>query len=125
VGIGRLRTAVIDCADPSALAGFWSEVLGTEIAYADDEWVSLVAAGDGHPRVAFQKVPEARTGKNRVHLDVWVPDIAAAAVAAEALGATRVGDFVPVEVSHEPFQVMADPEGNEFCFVHLPGSTGP
>ena len=48
-----------------------------------------------------------------------------ATVAAEALGATRVGEFVPVEVSPEPFQVMADPEGNEFCFVHIPGSTGP
>jgi hypothetical protein len=125
VGIGRLRTAVIDCADPAALARFWAEVLGTEIAYADDEWVSLRAAGDGHPRVAFQKVPEGKAGKNRVHLDVWVPDIAAATVSAEALGATRVGEFVPAEVSSEPFQVMADPEGNEFCFVHLPGSTGP
>ncbi len=125
MGIGRLRTAVIDCADPVALAGFWAEVLGTGIAYADDEWVSLVAAGDGHPRVAFQKVPEGKTGKNRVHLDVWVPDIAAATVAAEAIGATRVGDLVPVAVSPEPFQVMADPEGNEFCFVHVPGSTGP
>jgi predicted enzyme related to lactoylglutathione lyase len=125
MGIGRLRTAVIDCADPAALARFWAEVLGTEIAYGDAEWVSLVAAGEGHPRVAFQKVPEGKAGKNRVHLDVWVPDIEAATVAAESLGATRVGGFVPVEESAEPFQVMADPEGNEFCFVHLPGSTGP
>jgi predicted enzyme related to lactoylglutathione lyase len=116
---------VIDCADPSRLARFWAEVLGTEIAHAGDGWVSLVTAGPGHPRVAFQKVPEAKAGKNRVHLDVWVPDIEAATVAAEVLGATRIGALVPVEDSPEPFQVMADPEGNEFCFVHLPGSTGP
>lgn len=115
MGIGRLRTAVIDCADPAALARFWAEVLGAEIAFAGAEWVSLTAAGAGQPRVAFQKVPEAKTGKNRMHLDVWVPDIETATVAAEALGATRVGGFVPVEESPEPFQVMADPEGNEFC----------
>ena len=125
MGIGRLRTVVVDCLDPAPLAGFWAEVLGAEVAYADEEWVSLTAAGSGHPRVAFQKVPEPKVGKTRIHLDVWVPDIEAATVAAEALGATRVGGLVPVEGSPEPFQVMTDPAGNEFCFVHIPGSTGP
>jgi hypothetical protein len=125
VGIGRLRTVVVDCLDPVPLAEFWAAVLGTEVAYAEDGWVSLRSAGAGHPRVAFQQVPESKVAKNRLHLDVWVPDIEAAAVAAEALGATRLGGPVPVEESPEPFQVMADPAGNEFCFVHLPGSTGP
>jgi hypothetical protein len=125
VRIGRLRTVVVDCLDPTPLAEFWSAVLGADIAFAADEWVSLTAAGPGHPRVAFQKVPEAKAGKNRLHLDVWVADIEDATVAAEALGATRIGALVPVEQSPEPYQVMADPAGNEFCFLHLPGSKGP
>jgi hypothetical protein len=125
VGIGRLRTVVVDCLDPAPLAEFWSAVLGVEIAFTGDGWTSLAAAEPGHPRVAFQKVPEVKAGKNRLHLDVWVPDIEAATLAAESLGATRIGALVPVEQCPEPFQVMADPAGNEFCFVHLPGSEGP
>ncbi|MBK5289367.1 MAG: VOC family protein [Acidimicrobiia bacterium] len=123
MGIGQLRTVVVDCLDPEPLAEFWSAVLGVEIAFVEDDWASLRSAGPGHPRVAFQKVPETKRGKNRLHLDVWVPDLEAATVAAEALGATRLGRLV--HESPEPFQVMADPAGNEFCFVHLPGSTGP
>ncbi len=121
--IGQLRTIVVDCLDPAPLAEFWSKVLGVEIAFVEDDWVSLRSANPGHPRVAFQKVPETKRGKNRLHLDVWVPDLEAATVAAEALGATRLGRLV--HESPEPFQVMADPAGNEFCFVHLPDSTGP
>jgi catechol 2,3-dioxygenase-like lactoylglutathione lyase family enzyme len=125
VGIGQLRTVVVDCRDPAPLAEFWSAVLGVEIAFAADDWISLRGAGPGYPRVAFQRVPESKVTKNRLHLDVWVPDIVAATAAAETLGATRIGGLVPEQESPEPFQVMADPAGNEFCFVHLPGSTGP
>jgi catechol 2,3-dioxygenase-like lactoylglutathione lyase family enzyme len=123
MAIGQLRTVVVDCLDPDPLAEFWSAVLGVEVAHRGDDWVSLHAAGSGHPRVAFQRVPEPKVGKNRLHLDVWVEDIPHATVAAEALGATRVGDLVAD--SGEPFQILADPAGNEFCLVHLPGSTGP
>ena len=114
---------VVDCLDPEPLATFWAAVLGAQVAYAGDEWVSLTSAGAGHPRVAFQKVPEAKHVKNRLHLDVWVEDIPNATDAAEALGATRVGPLVTD--SGEPYQVLLDPAGNEFCLVHLPGSTGP
>jgi len=123
VGIGALRTVVVDCVDPEPLARFWAELLGTEIAFRGDEWVSLRAAGPGHPRVAFQKVPETKHGKNRLHLDLWVSDVEAATVAAEAIGARRLGRFVTE--SPEPFQVLTDPAGNEFCLVHSPGSKGP
>ena len=121
--IGALRTVVVDCLDPEPLAAFWSDLLGVGVDHRSDEWVSLHAAGPGHPRVAFQRVPETKAGKNRVHLDVWVPDVEAATVEAEALGARRLGRFV--HESPEPFQVLADPAGNEFCLVHLPGSTAP
>jgi hypothetical protein len=123
MAIGALRTVVVDCLDPEPLAAFWGQLLGVDVNHRSDEWVSLHATAPGHPRVAFQRVPEAKAAKNRLHLDVWVADIADATVAAEAIGATRVGGLVTD--SAEPFQVLADPAGNEFCLVHLPGSEGP
>ena len=123
MAVGQLRTVVVDCLDPEPLATFWSALLGAEVAYRDDEWISLRAPGPGHPRVAFQRVPELKVGKNRLHLDVWVDDIPTATAAAIALGARPLGGLVAE--SPEPFQVLADPAGNEFCLVHLPGSTGP
>ena len=66
-------------------------------------------------RIAFQGVPEPKSGKNRLHLDVEVIDIAAAIPRCVALGATVVGD--PQEDEAGWFQVMVDPEGHEFCLV--------
>ena len=123
MAVGQLRTVVVDCLDPEPLARFWAALLDCEIASSSGAWVALASTAPGHPRVAFQKVPETKAGKNRLHLDVWVDDIRAATVEAEALGARRIGALV--EDSDEPFQVLADPAGNEFCLVHLPGSTGP
>ena len=85
--------------------------------------MALEPLGPGLPRLAFQCVPETKQTKNRLHLDVWVADIPAATQAALELGATRVAGLV--DESPEPFQVMLDPGGNEFCLVHMPGSTGP
>jgi len=68
--------------------------------------------------VSFQLVPELKSVKNRLHLDVDVPDLEDAIAAALALGATRLGEVVYDEIGG--FQVMADPEGNEFCFIHGP-----
>jgi catechol 2,3-dioxygenase-like lactoylglutathione lyase family enzyme len=121
--VGQLRTVVVDCLDPEPLATFWSALLGVDVHHRGANWISLRAAEHGHPRVAFQRVPEVKATKNRLHLDVWVADIAAATTEAEALGASRVGPLVTA--AGEPFQVLADPAGNEFCLVHLPGSTGP
>lgn len=69
----------------------------------------------GVARLAFQPVPEDRAGKNRLHLDLAVDDLAAAAEEAVALGATRVGS--EVRDDQGSFQAMRDPEGNEFCLV--------
>lgn len=66
--------------------------------------------------MAFQRVPEPKRSKNRLHLDVQVDDLAVAVAAAETLGARRVGD-----VGHDSmgrFQVLRDPEDNEWCLVH-------
>lgn len=123
MALGQLRTIVIDCLDPEPLAAFWSAVLGVDVHHRSDDWISLRAAERAHPRIAFQRVPEPKVTKNRLHLDVWVEDLEVATAAAETVGATRVGELV--QDPAEPFQVMLDPAGNEFCLVHITGSTGP
>lgn len=123
MAVGQLRTVVVDCLDPAPLAAFWSELLGVRVHHENGDWISLRPHGAGHPRVAFQRVPETKVTKNRLHLDVWVEDIPTATAAAEALGATRVGPLVTD--SGEPFQILTDPAGNEFCLVHAPRSIGP
>ncbi len=114
--IGRLGEIVIDCHDPVSLAQFWQKLLGGYVVRQSHEWVSLEPPAG--LTVAFQLVPEDKVAKNRVHLDVDVHDLADATAAAEAAGATRVGEVVYDELGG--FQVMADPEGNEFCLVHGP-----
>ncbi|GAA0307571.1 VOC family protein [Kineococcus aurantiacus] len=111
--IGTVDEVVIDCAEPAVLAAFWARVLGGEPVGRDEAWWSVVPPG--WTQLAFQKVPETKTVKNRLHLDVRVDDVEAAAARAEALGARRVGP-----VHHDragSFQVLLDPEGNEWCVV--------
>jgi hypothetical protein len=135
---------VIDCSDPAALAAFWAKALDYEMepppegfatwpdalqawGVPESEWNSANAVVDPDrigPRIFFQRVPEPKQGKNRLHLDVRVskgPGIPLeekrAAVLAgverlEPLGATRVRD---VEELGSYWMVMQDPEGNEFC----------
>ena len=114
--VGYCHEVVIDCGHPRALAHFWRSMVGGEINTASEtpNWVALVGAG-GIGKIAFQRVPEPKTAKNRVHIDVEVGDLAAATARTVALGATAHGSVV-----HEPpgsFQVCCDPEGNEFCLV--------
>jgi predicted enzyme related to lactoylglutathione lyase len=109
----RVQQIVVDCREPARLVRFWAALLGGEPVDRALNW-SHVEPPDS-PRMAFQPVPESKSVKNRLHLDVDVPDIEAAAAQAVDLGATRVGTVVTDESGS--FQVMADPEGNEFCFV--------
>ena len=142
-----------DAADPIALSRFWAEVLhyvlqpppGREVGPDEDPieaWMEVLeAAGvpedqrdaasaiidpEGtRPRVFFQKVPEPKTAKNRVHLDVRAApglegDERMAVLESEcdrlvALGATRVQRSEPAPPMSAGFIVMQDPEGNEFC----------
>lgn len=134
-----------DCSDPAALANFWSEVLGYRIQSPPpgfDSWeAALQAMGvpkeqwnsrsavvdpDGNgPRLFFQRVPEGKTVKNRVHLDVRTAPGSAGAERMDALerecarlidlGATRVNRVDPKPPLETGFIVMTDPEGNEFC----------
>lgn len=114
--IGKLDEVVIDCHGPMRLAEFWQHVLGGYIVRQSHEWVALQPPSG--IAVSFQLVPEDKVAKNRVHLDIDVNDIELAAEAAVAAGARRIGDVVYDDQGG--FQVMADPEGNEFCFVNGP-----
>ncbi|GGG07896.1 lactoylglutathione lyase [Rhodococcoides trifolii] len=113
--IGRLDEVVFDCNDPAVLAEFWAGVLGGKPHRRDDDWHYVDPPGTH--RIAFQRVPETKSIKNRLHLDVDVTDIAAATSAAEAIGAVRVGNVHSDTAGS--FQVLLDPEGNEWCVVHV------
>jgi predicted enzyme related to lactoylglutathione lyase len=113
----RYHQVVIDCADPRALAAFWMKFTGFETSYGDDTWYSIKHPS-GSLRIGFQKVPEPKTVKNRVHVDFVAKDEEAAAREIEAMGAAR--RWVS-EDPDDPFVVLADPEGNEFCIVRDTG----
>ena len=138
----RQLQVTFDCADPERVARFWCEVLGYVVPPPPpgfDSWGdvdrSLPPARQGSafacvdpagvgPRLFFQRVPEGKTVKNRVHLDVRVGtglrgEERLAALEAEcarlvALGAVRVR-LQPATGHGESFIVMQDVEGNEFC----------
>lgn len=104
----------LDCADPRALARFWTEALGLEIAFdAEGYFVQLTSpTNPGQPYLGLQKVPEARAGKNRMHLDLGTDDRAGEVERLVALGASRGEEH---SVPGLTWTVMRDPEGNEFC----------
>lgn len=143
----------VDCADPRALSRFWAAVLdytippppGREVGEDEDvfevwqaflseagvpeaQWNAASAIEDPageRPRLFFQRVPEGKTAKNRLHLDIRAaPELSGdermAALEAEcarlvALGASRARRSDPAPPMSAGFIVMADPEGNEFC----------
>ncbi|MFG3039635.1 MULTISPECIES: VOC family protein [unclassified Streptomyces] len=109
----HVQEIVFDCAGPAALVRFWSGLLGGEPVDRSEDW-SYVDPPE-FVRIAFQRVPEGKAAKNRLHLDLEVEDPERAADEALASGAVRVGGLVTDEQGS--FQVMRDPEGNEFCFV--------
>ena len=107
----------IDSQDPEALAPFWSAALGYGIGDMDSagDYLDLVPpAGSAAPVVYLQRVPEPKSTKNRLHLDLYTADAQGLVARLETLGATRSGD--PMSGSEGGWwQVMTDPAGNEFC----------
>jgi predicted enzyme related to lactoylglutathione lyase len=106
-----------DAGDPQGLARFWAYALGyvPEPGYDDPDGASIVDPDGAGPAIGFLRVPEGKTAKNRVHIDVRVsPDrIRDKAAELVAAGATQVREeFYGDRLGHV---VMADPEGNEFC----------
>jgi hypothetical protein len=115
----RIATVSVDATEPRRLAQFWSDALGWELEVDGDGDV-VVRPGAGHPdhdrssHLLFLAVPEGKSGKNRIHLDLVPDDQAAEVERLEALGATRASVG---QTGRESWVVMADPEGNEFCIL--------
>jgi catechol 2,3-dioxygenase-like lactoylglutathione lyase family enzyme len=145
VHVARDVQITVDCADPAALATFWAQALGYEVqapppgfatwdealgAFGvpperrNDASAAVDPEGSG-PRLFFQRVPEGKQAKNRLHLDVRAApglegDERMAALESEAerligLGASRLARHEPEPPLGAGHIVMADPEGNEFC----------
>ena len=105
-----IKSVSFDAADALALAGFWAAALGSDVDEDSTAGRAFVeAAGWGGPNIWFNRVPEPKSAKNRMHFDLRAPGTVEAEVARlEALGAVVVR-------RGEHQTVMQDPEGNEFC----------
>jgi predicted enzyme related to lactoylglutathione lyase len=106
----------IDCADLDRMVAFYGAALGYELSgSAGDHYRAMLPIDGNGPKLVFQKVPEGKTVKNRVHLDLIVGDaMEREAARFVALGATRRSDGTVNEYGLS-WIVMADPEGNELC----------
>ena len=116
--IGNLRSVVVDCREPRALANFYAQLLGGAVTEKDHTWVVLTDPAGR--RLAFQLSPEHEPptfpdlrGSQQFHLDIAVDDADAAERDVLALGATRVTDAV----GEDKFRVFRDPAGHTFCLV--------
>lgn len=117
----RISELVLDCADPERLAAFWSEVLGyAELGREADGSIEIGPPGAGfggpQPTLVLSPSSDPRTGKLRLHIDVSATDRDQDAELERlfALGA-RPADVG--QAGSESWQVLADPEGNEFCLL--------
>jgi predicted enzyme related to lactoylglutathione lyase len=128
----RLVHLVVDAADPPRLARFWAAALGWEVAAEEIGEVDVWPAGFSYPGpsalpLVFVPVPEPKTGKNRLHLD-----LASASAGDQATVVRRLRDLgaAPADIGQGdvPWVVLADPEGNEFCVLEprpVYAGTGP
>ena len=116
-----------DAADPHRIAAFWASALGyvAEPGYEDPDGASIIDPDGRGPAIGFGRVPEGKTAKNRMHIDIRVAGeppwdmaereqlIRAKAAELATAGATKVREESYSE--HLGHIVMLDPEGNEFC----------
>lgn len=121
----RASGITMDCHDLVRMADFWQEALGFR-SRAGDERSAVTLSDSSQPRVlnhlTLQKVPEAKTVKHRVHLDLFPADGERAKARLIELGATVEREPSSDDPGHFGFQaiVMRDPEGGEFCLVVRP-----
>ncbi|MGY0230702.1 VOC family protein [Longispora urticae] len=116
--IANLSGVTLDCADPRALAAFYTALTGWESVYADDSYAYI--GGDGPVKIGFQKITDHPRSSwpddaKQFHLEFGVADLAKAAAQALELGATRP-DFQPGDGQ---WVVLQDPAGHAFCLSPL------
>ena len=121
-GLASLQPGIecvcIDASDPAALAAWWQRLIGGEVHVDDDGDVGLRTHS---VQLLFLAVPEAKTTvKNRLHLDLRATDFEAAVTAALECGARRADDIY----RGPRWQVLRDPEGNEFCILRPRATAG-
>jgi hypothetical protein len=104
----------IDCLDPVRLAPFWLAALGYQETSGDADPYLGLKGPPGALSVFLQRVPEKKAVKNRLHLDLYTDRPEDLCQRLEALGATSIGSPLG-DPGDWDWQVMADPEGNEFC----------
>jgi predicted enzyme related to lactoylglutathione lyase len=118
-GVGWVASVTIDAVEPVALARFWSDLLGLAVRPRESRFVALRRPPAGAPELVFQPVAEPKRDKVRIHLDVNVTDLDAAARRVIGLGGSLVTE---VREAGDVWLVMRDPESNEFCLI--PQKTG-
>jgi len=115
----RMRSVVLDCPDPVALASFYAELLSGRAEVADPHWCEVRVAGMGGIKLAFQAVSSYRRPEwpdglpQQVHLDLTVSDLETASRRAVTLGAEVLAG--PAEEPGCVFIIHADPAGHPFC----------
>jgi len=105
----RFRQVCLDATDVGAVAGFWAQVLGRVVELDHDGDARLRPAADGGPDLCVLGVPEPKTVKDRMHLDVTLEP------GQEVTDLLALGAIVVTAPHDKPWWVLADPEGNEFC----------
>ena len=125
-------SVVLDGRDLSVLVPFWCAAMGYESVLSLPEFEVLrpIEGEPTGPVFILQRVPEAKTGKNRMHVDIHPPlelGVPALLERLEAMGGQRQGEPVTALLADLGvwWQVVADPEGNEFCIVADPGHPAP
>ncbi len=112
------KAVTFDCADAAVVSQFWSAVLGrpidTEPMPPSPFFASIGLGSSSAIAYMFIQVPEPKTVKNRVHLDLEADDVAAEVERVIALGATHIHDKDEFSIR---WTTLADPEGNEFCIA--------
>lgn len=109
-----VHQVVIDANHIEDMTAFWQSLTGYDVDDKGEASARLVDPSGSGPAIFIQKVPELRTTKNRLHLDLAAPDLGAAVAEAQALGARHLRSFTRPE---DEWVVLVDPEGNEFCIV--------
>lgn len=115
----RIQCLCVDTPDPARLASFWQSALGWRRTYEKPEEVVLEPPAGSRedgvvPDLLFLRLPEQKSDKNRLHLDLRPEDQTAEVSRLELLGAKRVDVGQGPDVS---WVVLADPDGNEFCVL--------
>jgi predicted enzyme related to lactoylglutathione lyase len=111
---------VIDCLDLDRSATFWCGVLGYRAEPSSPGRYQQLLPADGNGvELLLQRVAESKVTKNRLHLDLRVPDLESETARVLALGARRVTTD-PIEEYGWTWHVLADPDGNEFCVLQPP-----